>query len=83
MLTRDNKDTFLRIARELYTKEYLGTDGYGIDKEYEDELTEASAAYLISIFKNPSETRGAKDNLLHVMEKHQPQHQSTLLKIIL
>jgi hypothetical protein len=83
MLTKEKQEKFYAIAKELYTKEYLGIDGHGLDKEYDEELTQASAAYLISIFKNPSESRGAKEHLLEVMGKKTPQHPSNILKLIL
>ncbi len=74
-----NKSKFLEIAR-VYTKEYLGTDEYGKDKEYEDELTNAFSDYLISIFYNTGYT---KQQLRDVMSKKRPQHPSNILPIIL
>lgn len=79
----NKQDKFNAIARELITKEYLGTDQYGIDKEYEEELTNAAATYIISIFNDPSNTGGAKENLLKIMGKKIPQHPSNILKLIL
>ena len=74
-----NKSKFLEIAR-VYTKEYLGVDDYGKDKEYEDELTNAFSDYLISIFHNTGEY---KQKLKDVMNKRNPKHPSNILSIIL
>lgn len=83
MLTQDKKEQFFSIARELYTREFLGVDGYGIDKEYEDELTKVSGEYLISIFYNKNKVGEAKEELMNVMSKKQPTHTSNLLNIML
>lgn len=83
MLNNEKIDRFHAIARELITKEYLGVDGYGVDREFEDELTKAATTYLICIFENPSESGGAKEYLIEVMGKKIPNHPSNILKLIL
>lgn len=83
MLNSEKKDKFTRIARELITKEYLGTDEYGKDTMYEDELTAAASEYLYSIFNAPSESDRAKENLVAVMNRKEINHPSNILKLIL
>lgn len=83
MLNKEKKDRFCAIARELYTKEHLGTDEYGTDTKYEEELTSAAAEYLFSIFNAPSKTEGAKNKLVAVMNRREIKHPSNILKIIL
>ena len=83
MLTQEKKDKFISIARDLYTKEYMGVDSYGTDKEFEDELTEASANYLISIFYDYPNVGKAKEDLMEVLSHKSPPHPSTLFKILL
>lgn len=83
MLSKEKRDKFKEIAKELYTKEYLGNAHYGNDIEYEEELTEASAIYLMTLFYDHGHTNKAKENLLKTMEKKELSHSSTLLKIII
>lgn len=71
MLTPNKIDKFNAIARDLYVREYLGIDGYGKDKEYEDELTTHFSNYLQNVFYNTG----------HDLKKL-PQHSSNILKII-
>lgn len=82
MLSREKRDKFQALARELYTKEYLGTDGYGKDIEYEEELTEASAMYLMTLFYDYGNINKAKEKLYETMDKKVPNHSSNLLYII-
>lgn len=82
MLSKDKIEKFRVIARELYTKEYLGTDGYGKDIEYEEELTEASAMYLMTLFYDYNNINKAKEKLYETMDKKVPNHSSNLLDII-
>ena len=83
MLDKAKRDKFKEIARELYTKEYLGNAHYGNDIEYEEELTEASAIYLMTLFYDYGNINKAKERLLETMEKKELSHSSTLLKIII
>jgi hypothetical protein len=83
MLTEEKKEQFKAIAYEIYTKEYLGVDGCGIDIEFENEMTEASANFLMTMFYNHSDIDKAKEKLLEVMSKKEPNHPSNLLKLIL
>jgi hypothetical protein len=71
MLTQSKIDKFNAIARDLYVKEYLGVDGYGKDKEYEDELTTYFSKYLQNTFYNTG----------YELQEF-PQHSSNILKII-
>lgn len=75
-------DKFHAVARELYTKEYLGVVGYGQDIEYEEELTSASAIYLMTLFYDYNNLKTAKENLYKTMDKKVPTHSSNLIKII-
>lgn len=83
MLNSEKKDKFAQIARELITKEYLGTCEYGKDAKYEDELTIAASEYLYNIFNEPSETESSKENLVAVMSRKEIQHPSNILRLIL
>ena len=71
MLTQSKIDKFNAIAKDLYVREYLGIDGYGKDKEYEDELTTYFSNYLQNTFYNTG----------HEL-KELPQQSSNILKII-
>jgi hypothetical protein len=82
MLTKSKQDRFKDIARELITKEYLGTPNIGKDIEYEDELTNAGAEYLVSIFMNTQDLC-TKETLLDVMSKRDIEHKSKILPILL
>ena len=82
MLTKDKIDRFKDIARELITKEYLGIPNIGKDKEYEDELTNAGADYLVSVFMNKQDLC-TKETLLDVMSKRDVQYKSKILPILL
>lgn len=71
MLTKNKIDKFNAIAKDLYVREYLGIDGYGKDKDYEDELTTHFSKYLQNTFYNTG----------YELQKL-PQHGSNILKII-
>lgn len=83
MLNSEKKDKFFSIAKELITKEYLGTDEYGKDTIYEDELTTAASEYLYSIFNAPSESDRALENVVGIMNRKEIKHPSNILKLIL
>ena len=83
MLTKNKIDKFNAIARELITKEYLGIPNMGIDTEYEEELTNAGAEYLVSIFMNTHDLCTKKETLLDVMSKRDIEHKSNILKLLL
>lgn len=83
MLTKEKQKKFKEIARELIVQEYLGVDGYGLDKEYEDEMTEAGADYLVSVFMNTQDLCTKKEPLLNIMNKREIKHKSNILKLIL
>lgn len=74
-----SKDKYLAIAR-VYTKEYMGIVEYGKDIEYEDELTNAFADYLISIFHKVPYN---KETLLNIMNRREIKHKSNILKLML
>lgn len=80
MTTKQKLDKFKEIARELYTKEYLGVDDYGMDQEYEEELTNAGADYLMSVFY---QTGDGKKDLLEVMKKKDVKCKSNILQLVL
>lgn len=80
MLTQSKIDKFKEISKELITKEYLGIPNMGIDTEYEEELTNAGADYLISIFYKTDE---CKDKLLKVMKKKDIKYKSNILQLVL
>ena len=71
-----NKSKFLEIAR-VYTKEYMGIEEYGKDIEYEDELTNAFADYLISIFHKVPYN---KETLLNIMSQRDIKYKSNIIK---
>ena len=81
MLSKDKKDKFRKIAETLYTKEYLGID-YGKDKTYEEELTKASAIYLMTLFYDYENIDKAKTKLFEVMSKKELNHSSSILNLI-
>lgn len=74
-----NKDKFLSIAR-VYTKEYMGIEEYGKDIEYEDELTNAFADYLVSIFVNRDNLCTNKETLLNIMSQRDIKYKSNIIK---
>lgn len=80
MSEKEKRDRFNAIARDLYTKEYLGIDEYGKDKEYEDRLTNAATDYLVSLF---SERPIEKGKIISIMNEKQITHKSNILKFIL
>ena len=82
MLSKEKKDKFRAIAKEIYTKEYLGVDGCGVDPQYEEELTRASSIYLMTLFYDYTNIDKAKTKLLETMSKKVPNHSSNLLKIV-
>ena len=79
MLSKDKIEKFHTIARDLYTKEYIGIDEYGKDPEYEDKLTEVAANYLITTFY----VGKAKEEFMEILSHKTPPHSSRLLNIIL
>lgn len=83
MLTQEKKDKFLNIARNLYTKEYMGVYEYGTDKEFEDALTEAAANYMMSIFYDKDNVEKVKERLVEIMSSKTPTHPSNLIKILI
>lgn len=78
----DKEKMFLTIAKEIYTKEYIGVDGFE-DKEYEDKLTEVAAKYLMTMFYNHDNIGQVKEELLEIMNMRIPKHPSNILSIIL
>lgn len=79
MLTKSKIDRFNAIARDLYVKEYLGIDEYGIDKDYEDKLTIEFSKYLQNLFYNIDYD---KDSLIECLNEKEPQHKSNIIKIL-
>lgn len=73
MINKDKVEKFNAIARDLYVKEYLGTDEYGKDKEYEDELTDLFSKYLQNVFYNTG---------YEIKELQPVTHQSNIIKIL-
>lgn len=83
MLSKDKIEKFHTIARDLYTKEYIGIDEYGKDPEYEDKLTEVAANYLITTFYDYANVGKAKEEFMEILSHKTPPHSSRLLNIIL
>ena len=83
MLSKDKIEKFRVIARDLYTKEYIGIDGYGNDPEYEDKLTDAAANYLMATFYDYANVGKAKEEFMEILSQKSPQYPSKLLSIIL
>lgn len=83
MLSKDKIEKFRVIARDLYTKEYIGIDGYGNDPEYEDKLTDAAANYLMATFYDYANVGKAKEEFMEILFQKSPQYPSKLLSIIL
>lgn len=83
MLTQEKKDKFISIARDLYTKEYMGVYEYGTDKEFEDELTEVASIYLMSIFYDPDKVNTNRELLIKTLDKKEPKCKSNLIRTIL
>ena len=63
-------------------KEYLGIPHMGIDKEYEDELAEAGADYLVSVFMNTQDLCTNKETLLNIMSRRDIQYESNILRLM-
>lgn len=82
IVDKDKFNKFCTIADQLYTQEYIGIDEYNNDKIYEKELTESAAVYMISIFHCPEYINEAKENLIKVMNKKQPNTKSKILEIV-
>lgn len=83
MLTKEKQAKFNAIARKLYTKEYLGVDDYGMDEEYEDELTEVASSYLMAVLMDEGSVEMEKKKLQETLKKKSPKTQSNIFKIIL
>lgn len=54
----------------------------GIDKEYEDELAEAGADYLVSVFMNTQDLCTNKETLLNIMSRRDIQYESNILRLM-
>lgn len=80
MTTKQKLDKFKEISKELIVKEYLGTPNIGKDIEYEEELTNAGADYLMSVFY---QTGDGKKELLEVMKKKDIKYKSNILQLVL
>lgn len=80
MTTKQKLDKFKEISKELIVKEYLGTPNMGKDIEYEEELTNAGADYLMSVFY---QTGDGKKELLEVMKKKDIKYKSNILQLVL
>lgn len=80
MTTKQKLDKFKEISKELIVKEYLGTPNIGKDIEYEEELTNAGADYLMSVFY---QTGDGKKELLEVMKKKDIKFKSNILQLVL
>lgn len=80
MTTKQKLDKFKEISKELIVKEYLGTPNIGKDIEYEEELTNAGADYLMSVFY---QTGDGKKELLEVMNKKDVKYKSNILQLVL
>jgi hypothetical protein len=80
MTTKQKLDKFKEISKELIVKEYLGTPNIGKDIEYEEELTNAGADYLMSVFY---QTGDGKKVLLEVMKKKDIKYKSNILQLVL
>lgn len=80
MTTKQKLDKFKEISKELIVKEYLGTPNIGKDIEYEEELTNAGADYLMSVFY---QTGDGKKELLDVMNKKDIKYKSNILQFVL
>lgn len=80
MTTKQKLDRFKEISKELIVKEYLGTPNIGKDIEYEEELTNAGADYLMSVFY---QTGDGKKELLEVMNKKDIKYKSNILQLVL
>lgn len=83
MSTKEKQEKFNAIARELYTKEYLGVDDYGMDQEYEDELTAVASSYLMAVLMDEGSVEMEKKKLQETLKKKNPKTQSNIFKIIL
>lgn len=83
MLTKEKQAKFNAIARELYTKEYLGVDDYGMDQEYEDELTVVASSYLMAVLIDEGSVEMEKKRLHETMKKKSPKTQSNIFKMIM
>ena len=83
MSTKEKQEKFNAIARELYTKEYLGVDDYGMDQEYEDELTVVASSYLMAVLMDEGSVEVEKKKLQETLKKKSPKTQSNIFKIIL
>lgn len=80
MTTKQKLDKFKEISKELIVKEYIGTPNIGKDIEYEEELTNAGAEYLMSVFY---QTGDGKKELLEVMNKKDIKYKSNILQLVL
>ena len=83
MLTKEKREKFKEISRELIVKEYLGIPNIGSDVEYEKELEDAGADYLVSVFMNTQDLCTNKETLLNIMSRRDIQYESNILKLIL
>lgn len=83
MSTKEKQAKFNAIARELYTKEYLGVDDYGMDQEYEDELTVVASSYLMAVLMDEGSVEMEKKKLQEILKKKNPKTQSNIFKIIM
>jgi hypothetical protein len=79
----DKLERFRDVAREIYTKEYLGIYDMGKDPQYEDELTEVASIYLMSIFYDPDKVNTNRELLIKTLDKKEPKCKSNLIRIIL
>lgn len=76
----DNKIArFFTFCENVYTKEYLGTDLYGQDPAYDDQLTTIATAYEISIFYATCRASEFRQLMLDKMRERTPKHPSQFL----
>lgn len=81
-IEKEKLEKFRTIAQQLYTQEYIGINDYGKDVEYEEQLTDISTDYLVSIFYDPNNTHIIKEQLITILNKKQPQYKSNIISLI-
>lgn len=72
---------FFNLCETIYTKEYLGTDLYGKDPDYDDELTTIATAYQISIFYTTCRATEFRELMLEKMKEVNVKHPSKLITL--
>lgn len=69
---------FICICENIYTKEYLGTDLFGADPAYDEQLTTIATAYEISVFYLPERKTELRELMLEKMKEVDVKHPSKL-----